>query len=103
MVKAEEKSPEALLASLKAGDYYSSTGPEIHDIRFTNVGIEVACSEAATIVVQGKGSSTATLHGHAMTGKSLSLDRLKNSPWIRVTVIDSTGKRAWSNPIWLEG
>ena len=31
-VKAEELSPEALLTALKAGAFYSSTGPEIYDI-----------------------------------------------------------------------
>ncbi|MEH6833163.1 MULTISPECIES: CehA/McbA family metallohydrolase [Falsihalocynthiibacter] len=103
MVKAEENTPEALLTSLKAGAYYSSTGPEIHDIRFIEGGVDVDCSAAATIVIQGKGTSTATLHGHEMTGETLSLSRLKDSPWVRVTVIDENGKRAWSNPIWLDG
>ncbi|MBS9718699.1 PHP domain-containing protein [Pseudohalocynthiibacter aestuariivivens] len=103
MVKTRENTSEALLAALKAGTYYSSTGPEIHDIRFTSDCIEVDCTAAATIVVQGKGTSTATLHGKAMTRESLSLARLRNSPWVRVTIVDRTGKRAWSNPIWLDG
>ena len=30
MVQAEAREPEALVAALKAGHYYSSTGPEIH-------------------------------------------------------------------------
>ena len=32
-VKSEELSPEALLAALQAGSYYSSTGPQLHDIQ----------------------------------------------------------------------
>lgn len=103
MVKATENSPEALLAALKAGAYYSSTGPEIHDIRLTSDGIEVDCSAVVTIVVQGNSTSTVTLHGQSMTGKTLSLERLKDSPWVRVTIIDRAGKRAWSNPIWQGG
>lgn len=102
MVKALENSPEALLVALKAGEFYSSTGPDIHDIQFSNDGIEIECSKAATIVVQGKGTSTATLHGQNMTREFLSLERVKDSPWVRVTIIDQGGKRAWSNPIWLE-
>jgi hypothetical protein len=103
MVKARENSPEALLAALKSGEFYSSTGPEINDIRFTHDGIEVDCSSAVTIIVQGNGTSMATLHGDSMTSSKMSLDRLANSPWLRVTVIDRAGKRAWSNPIWLGG
>ena len=101
MVKARENSPEALLAALKSGEFYSSTGPEINDIRITEDGIEVDCSPAVTIIVQGNSTSMATLHGSSMTSKKTSLERLANSPWLRVTVIDRAGKRAWSNPIWL--
>ena len=100
MVKATKNCPEALLAALKAGEYYSSTGPQINDIRVVGDGVEVDCSSAATIIVQGQGPSMATLHGQSMTTAQLSLDRLADSPWVRVTVIDRAGKRAWSNPIW---
>ena len=103
MVKAQEKTPDALLAALKAGTYYSSTGPEIHDIRITSEGIEVECSSSVTVIVQGKGTATATQHGTAMTAARLSLERLADSPWLRVTVLDRAGKRAWSNPIWVGG
>ncbi len=101
MVKATQNSPVALLAALKAGAYYASTGPDIHDIRVSKDFVEVDCSSAATIIVQGQGTSMATLHGTSMTTGSLSLERLANSPWMRVTVIDRAGKRAWSNPIWV--
>ncbi len=101
MVKATENTPEALLAALKSGDYYSSTGPDLHDIRVSTDSVEVNCSPAVTVIVQGDRPSTATLHGGSMTTAKLPLERLGNSPWLRITVIDSAGKRAWSNPIWL--
>jgi len=101
MVKAAENTPESLLEALKSGEFYSSTGPEIHDIRFAKNSVEVDCSSAATIIVQGNGPSMATLHGEAMTTERLSLERLGDSPWVRVTIIDHAGKRAWSNPIWV--
>jgi hypothetical protein len=102
MVKATENTPDALLSALKAGEFYSSTGPQITDIRFTDEGVEVDCSSAVTIIVQGQGTSMATLHGNSMTTAQLTLERLTDSPWVRVTVIDRAGKRAWSNPIWRE-
>ncbi|MBL4813549.1 MAG: CehA/McbA family metallohydrolase [Rhodobacteraceae bacterium] len=101
MVKATENSPEALLAALKAGEFYASTGPQIHDIRVFDDRVEVECSAAATVIVLGKGTSMATLHGTSMTSATLSRDRLEGSPWIRITVVDRAGKRAWSNPIWV--
>jgi len=101
MVKATENTPETLLAALKAGEFYSSTGPDITGIRLTKDGIEVNCSAAVTVIIQGQGRSMATLHGASMMTAKLSLEALDGSPWLRVTVIDRAGKRAWSNPIWV--
>lgn len=100
MVKADENSPEALLAALKAGEFYSSTGPQIHNIQLKGKSIEIECSAAATVIVMGKGTSMATRHGASMTKVELPLERLKDSPWLRITIIDRAGKHAWSNPIW---
>ncbi|MBE9556111.1 MAG: CehA/McbA family metallohydrolase [Proteobacteria bacterium] len=103
MVKALENTPEALLNALNAGQFYSSLGPEIRDIRVTEQAVEVDCSSVVTIIVQGQGSATATLHGEAMTTGRVSLHRLAKSPWIRISITDRAGKRAWSNPIWIDG
>lgn len=101
MVKASENTPEALLSALKAGEFYSSSGPEIHDVRIADDHVRVDCSAAATIIVKGQGTSMTTMHGNSVTSGQLSLAPLRNSPWVRVTVVDRAGKRAWSNPIWL--
>jgi PHP domain-containing protein len=101
MVKSRENTPEALLAALLAGEYYCSTGPQISDIRISPDTVEVDCSSVATIIVQGQGTSMATLHGVNMTTGKLSRQRLTGSQWLRVTVIDRAGKRAWSNPFWI--
>jgi len=101
MVKAQQNTPQALLAALKAGEYYCSTGPQINDIRISRDSVAVDCSAAATVIVQGQGTSMATLHGESITTGTLSRERLAGSRWLRVTVIDRAGKRAWSNPVWL--
>jgi hypothetical protein len=98
MVKAEANEPEALLASLKAGTFYSSQGPELRDVRITGDAVEVECSAVRSVIVQGAGSAARALHGHSLTKGKVSLERFRGSPWVRVTVIDHAGKRAWSNP-----
>jgi len=103
MVKAEKNTPDALLEALKEGAFYSSTGPEIHDIRITRHSIEVDCTSAVNILVQGCGSPMASVRGEAMTTGQVSRERLTGSPWIRITIIDRMGKRAWSNPFWVDG
>jgi hypothetical protein len=98
MVKAEANEPEALLSALKAGHFYASQGPEIRDIRVTDEAVEIECSAAATVIVQGAGTAAKCLHGPSMTRASVPLKRLGDSPFLRVTVVDAAGRRAWSNP-----
>jgi len=100
MVKAEENTPEALLASLKAGTFYSSQGPELRDVRIEGKRVVVESSAVVSVIVQGAGTGAKAVHGHSMTRAEVPVERLDKSAWLRVTVIDAGGRRAWSNPIW---
>lgn len=101
MVRAEENAPEALLQALKEGAFYSSQGPELRGIEVGDRSLRVECSAAARVIVQGQGSAAAVVHGASMTRADVPLVRLGASPWLRVTVVDAAGRRAWSNPIWV--
>ncbi len=99
-VKAEENSPAALLAALKAGHFYASTGPEIHDVQVTpGKSVTVRCSPAARIFVTGSNRQGRHAFGNGLTETELDISGL-DSPYLRVTVRDAQGKRAWTNPIW---
>jgi len=99
MVKAEANTPDQLLAALKRGDFYASTGPELRGVEVTEDVVIVTCSAASVVVVQGHGSVAPAVHGASMTRAVMARNRLRDSPWIRVTVMDAAGRRAWSNPI----
>lgn len=101
MVKAQENDPDALLEALKAGLSYSTQGPEIRRIEITDRTVEVECSAAVSVIIMGQGTGARGVHGHSMTRASVPRDRLRDSPWIRVTVADAAGRRAWSNPYWV--
>lgn len=98
MVRAPENTPEALLAALKAGQFYSSQGPEIHRAELTPNGVEVECSAVARVIVQGPGSAAVPVHGESLTRATIPLDRFRAGDWLRVTVMDRVGKCAWTNP-----
>lgn len=100
MVKAVENTHEALLDALKAGHHYSSTGPDLRAIDWAADTVTVESSAVRSVIVQGQGSAAVAVHGQSMTRTQVALDRFKNSDWLRVTVIDAAGKRAWSNPYW---
>lgn len=100
MVKATENTAEALLAALKAGMFYSSQGPELRGIEVTDKAVTVRASAVETVIVQGAGTGAVAVHGPSMTEATVKIARLGDSAWLRVTVIDAAGRRAWSNPIW---
>lgn len=102
MVKAEENTPEALLAAWKLGAFYSSQGPFIHDVEFSKKHITLHCSAVVAGFVSGHGSAGVATQGHSMTEIVVPLGRAENSPWLRASVLDAAGKRAWTNPIWLD-
>lgn len=101
MVKAEVLEPEALSEALKRGEFYSSQGPEIHDICMDGDKVQVACSPAAWVSVVGTGSGSQCAHGSDLKRAALPLDCFEARGYVRVTVTDDRGRRAWSNPIWL--
>ncbi|WP_136658319.1 CehA/McbA family metallohydrolase [Nitratireductor sp. XY-223] len=100
MVKAQENRPESLLEALKAGHYYSSQGPDFVGISWSDKTVDVESSAVSSVIVQGQGSAAVAVHGDAMTRTQVSLIRFTDSPWLRVTIVDRDGKRAWCNPVW---
>ncbi|MEM7129498.1 MAG: CehA/McbA family metallohydrolase [Chloroflexota bacterium] len=101
-VKSESLTPESLLSGLKSGHYYSSTGPQIHDIQIEpGKRAMIRCSPVDRILITGKGATAAHAYGHGLLEAEIDLSRFK-SPYCRVTVRDAYGERAWSNPIWLD-
>lgn len=100
-VRAESLDPTALLAAPKAGHYYASTGPEIHAIHLDDGTITVHCSPASRVLITGCVPGKQVQAGHALTECSLPLDMFQPGAYIRVTVVDATGERAWTYPIWL--
>ena len=99
MVKAEANDPDLLLSALKRGDFYSSQGPEFRDVTFEGDTVHVETTAVTSVIVQGHGQAATALHGASMTRARIPLDRFHKSPWLRVTVVDAAGKRAWTNPI----
>lgn len=102
MVKAGANEPDALLAALKAGEYYASTGPELHDFHIEGDKVVIECSPAEHIIAIGANAASKVRHGSGITRAELPLERFAKGGWVRAAVQDAAGKRAWSNPIWLE-
>ena len=101
-VKAVSLTPDALLQALKAGHYYSSRGPALHRVEVTaGDRLVIECSPAVQILATGTGPKALGASGHGLTSADFDISEFE-TPWLRVTVRDEYGRRAWTNPVWLE-
>ena len=100
-VKSESLDPDSLLAALKAGHFYSSQGPQILDISNEGDQLTIRTSPVQSIYLSKGGSAVESKRGERLTEATLPLARFKGH-YCRITIIDDAGKRAWSNPIWLD-
>jgi len=104
-VWAEDLEPDALLASLRAGTYYSTQSPRLERLERDGDRLEVATSPVRAIALGGPGDrwldgiTVLDEDGGEVDHATFDLSAFKGS-YCRVTVVDGAGRRAWSNPIW---
>ena len=113
--RAAERSPAAVLEALATGSFYSSSGPEVHELRVEDGSVEVRCSPCRRVTLcsrRERGSSvTAGPSGYRHRGEILAesdtgeitaarLSIPPHVPFTRLEVVDEFGRRAWTNPLW---
>lgn len=104
-VHCDRLDPDALLASLKAGRYYSTQGPELRELLVYGENLYVETSDAYAIALTGGGDrwqsakERTSKDGGPVAEADFDLSPFRGS-YCRVTVVDRAGRRAWSNPIW---
>ncbi len=106
MVRAPELSEKAIISAIRNGQFYSSMGPVIHDLRTmpTVDGWElcIACSPCKSITFH-----TAGPHGlrHAADPdgviSSACLTLRPEQIYVRAECCDADGRIAWTNPVYL--
>jgi hypothetical protein len=100
-VKAEALTPASLVDALKAGRFYSSTGPQIRSIEIdSDLRLKIDCTPVDWVFVTARGRHVASVQGDELTEAVIELAGLEG-PYCRVTVRDRDGRRAWSNAIQL--
>lgn len=130
-VRAESLDPDLLLAALKAGEFYSSMGPEIHDVAVEGDDLVIRCSPVLSVLIAGKGGfqwkfadgkkihdvwiqdaevdvaadeAAAPSNGEEVliTEVRFPYAQIQKMEYGRITIVDRDGKYAWSNPFWFD-
>ena len=99
-----ENNVSAILNALERGAFYSSCGPEIEDFYVENGVAHVRCSDAAEITLRQLRAVYDVVRpkeGQALNEASFKIRR-GGAGYVRAVVKDAQGRRAWSNPIFLE-
>ena len=99
MIQAKELTVPAVMNALKAGHFYGTTGPLIHQIENrNNQEIIVHCSPAESVIFYSNSpwAPGRSVIKHDITECNYFVQ--KNERFIRVEVRDSAGKKAWSAP-----
>jgi hypothetical protein len=115
MVRAAERSQDAVLEALRTGCFYSSTGPEIHDEEHDANAVTVRCSPAQSVTLvssRHRGARAnagrlgypngATILERDSAGlvTACRLEKPPVAPFGRIEVCDPAGRKAWTNPLW---
>ena len=102
MVNAPELTIEAVTSALAEGNFYSSSGPEICRYEIEDGAVKVDCSDAREIhfvTYESFGNSLFARSGESLTHGEFRLSG--EELYVRVEVVDHSGRTAWSNPIFL--
>lgn len=102
-VSAPELSREGLAAALRAGHFYSSSGPQIHRYEVEGDYLHVSCSAVQTIrfvSYERRGRVLRAAEGETLTDARFHI--AGDEVFVRVECTDARGKVAWANPIFVD-
>lgn len=102
MVNAPECTPEAIFAAIRAGNYYSTCGPQIYSMQYDGVRLTVQCSPvqfARLVGAKWQGARTGSFDGSRMTEVTFAVPQ--DRPYLYFEIEDDQGRRAWTNPLFL--
>ena len=99
-VKAE-KNIASILSALRNGEFYASCGPEIYDFYVEDGQVCIHCSPVNQMILRNFSAPHRLIRGENLTGGQWKL-RDCCTDYIRAEIVDAQGRRAWTNPIFLD-
>ena len=102
MAAAESLTAIDIVAALRAGNFYASSGPDFTDLTLDGTTLHVGTSPVHRIILAADRHQATFTVGDGLTTASFDLRSL-DSDFFRVVAIDAQGRSAWSNPYWIDG
>lgn len=115
MVRAPDRSRDAVVDALRAGQTYASTGPVLLDVQRDRDEIEVACGPCASVALHSRyqegwavradqrgrqdGARILDRDEHGAVVRARFHPDVDGLPFVRVVATDDRGRTAWTNPV----
>lgn len=108
MVAAPTLDRPTILDAIRAGQFYSSTGPRFHSLQWKGGTLTVRCSPVEYIWLNGPTAwdrrldyQEGTLIEEQTFDLSRWLEKYPEMPFLRVEIADAQGRRAWTNSLFV--
>ncbi len=114
MVRAVERSREAVVDALRRGHTYGSAGPKIHQVSVDGAAVEVRCDPARSVILASKSETGWAVRAddrnrmedarvlerndHGLVVRARFTPPM-DLPYRRLVLEDEQGRKAWTNPI----
>lgn len=102
MVKAKDRTPEAVMEAIRAGYFYASNGPEITNVTISGSTVSIETSPVRSVSFRTPHWNSVRYEntdGTLMTAVSHTIAHTMRI--MRIECMDDTGRMAWTNPFWL--
>lgn len=99
VVRADSLSPRAILGAIERGDFYASTGVELRDLRISagEVTVDIRTTTFSKYRVRFTGRGGMLLA--EVTTNPATYRITGNEGYVRATVLESNGAKAWTQPV----
>lgn len=98
MVQAAKKTEQAVLQALREGRFYATQGPQFKQVTYGDGVVHIDCSPVDTVMIYSNlpWASGRVIMGEGMTSCEYPIHR--NERYVRIQLIDNSGKSAWCAP-----
>jgi histidinol phosphatase-like PHP family hydrolase len=101
MVAADRLNEADIVAALKDGNFYASSGPDFTELTIDGTTLHVGTSPVERVILAADKHQAQMVTGEDLTMARFDLASL-DSAFFRVVAMDRQGRSAWSNPCWME-
>jgi predicted metal-dependent phosphoesterase TrpH len=104
VIHAADRGVAAAVEALRRGHFYSTAGPELHNVAVAGRTVLVSCSPCAAIYCLGfAGRNQYRVWDHGTPLAAAEFTLRGDESWVRIQVTDANGRSAWTQPYWAGG